>query len=139
MTAPRKRYSKSDFTFLSIFIVITRTRCLFHMKANSPGVDFLRNISAKFRRRKKISSSLVYTSIKREIRHFHVVVKQGRQRNVQKSVMHVYPCRHHRRILRSLLKFTNTNVLREHEGRILRTLVYYRCFVSNEGRSTRRA
>ena len=30
--------------------------------------------------------------IKREIRHFHVVVFQLRQRNVQKSVMHVQSC-----------------------------------------------
>ena len=31
-------------------------------------------------------------SIKREIRHFYVVVVQKRQRNVQKSVMHVRSC-----------------------------------------------
>ena len=31
-------------------------------------------------------------STKREIRHFHVVVVQRRQRNVQKSVMHVQSC-----------------------------------------------
>ena len=31
-------------------------------------------------------------SIKREIRHFHVVVFQLRQRNVQKSVMQVQSC-----------------------------------------------
>ena len=30
---------------------------------------------------------------KREIRHFDVVVVQGRQRNVQKSVMHVQSCK----------------------------------------------
>ena len=30
--------------------------------------------------------------IKREIRKFHVVVMQRRQRNVQKSVMHVQSC-----------------------------------------------
>ena len=39
------------------------------------------------------SRCLVFTSsIKREIRHFHVVVVQRRQRNVQKSVMHVQSC-----------------------------------------------
>ena len=32
------------------------------------------------------------SSTKREIRHFHVVVVQGRQRNAQKSVMHVQSC-----------------------------------------------
>ena len=31
-------------------------------------------------------------SIKREMRHFHVVVFQLRQRNVQKGVMHVQSC-----------------------------------------------
>ena len=30
--------------------------------------------------------------MKREIRHFHVVVVQTRERNVQKSVMHVQSC-----------------------------------------------
>ena len=35
----------------------------------------------------------MFTSfIKREIRKFHVVVVQQRQRNVQKSVMHVKKC-----------------------------------------------
>ena len=32
------------------------------------------------------------SSIKREFRHFHVVVGQRRQRNVQKSVVHVQSC-----------------------------------------------
>ena len=32
------------------------------------------------------------SSIKREIMHFHVVVVQNGQRNVQKSVMHVQSC-----------------------------------------------
>ena len=32
------------------------------------------------------------SSTKREIRHFHVVVVQRRQRNVQKSMMHVQSC-----------------------------------------------
>ena len=31
-------------------------------------------------------------ALKREIRHFHVVVVQRRQSNVQKSVMHVQSC-----------------------------------------------
>ena len=58
------------------------------------------------------------SSTKREIRHFHVVVEQRGQRNVQKSVMHVQSCylvnlnllvycrsrcRRRRRCLRSLL------------------------------------
>ena len=44
-------------------------------------------------RKEKESCCLVFTStIKREIRHFHVVVVQQQQRNVQKSVMHVRSC-----------------------------------------------
>ena len=51
--------------------------------ANFPGVDFL-GTALKFRKRKKNSSSLVYTSsITRKIMHFYVVVVQRRQRNVQ--------------------------------------------------------
>ena len=43
--------------------------------------------------KRKQGRCLVFTSsIKREIRHFHVVVMQWRQRNVQKSVMHVQSC-----------------------------------------------
>ena len=39
------------------------------------------------------SCCLVFpSSTRREIRHFHVVVVQRRQRNVQKSVMHVSSC-----------------------------------------------
>ena len=42
----------------------------------------------------KRKSSIVSTSYsKREIRHFDVVVVQRRQRNVQKSVMHVQSCK----------------------------------------------
>ena len=44
-------------------------------------------------KKKKESCCLVFpSSTKREIRHFHVVVVQRRQRNVQKSVMHVQSC-----------------------------------------------
>ena len=32
------------------------------------------------------------SSTNREIRHFHVLVVQRRQRNIQKSVMHVQSC-----------------------------------------------
>ena len=80
--------------------------------------------------RKKISSSLFTSSIKREIRHFLVVVVQWRQRNVQKSVMHVQSCcfanlnllffwssrcRRRRRILRSLFssRIRHRNALTE--------------------------
>ena len=65
------------------------------------------------------------SSTKREIRHFHVVVVQWRQRNVQKSVMHVQSCcfanlnlllfcrsrcRHRRRCLSSLIDKTERRI-----------------------------
>ena len=41
----------------------------------------------------KENRCLTFTSsIKREITQFHLVVVQGRQRNVQKSVIHVQSC-----------------------------------------------
>ena len=41
----------------------------------------------------KENRCLTFTSsIKREITQFHLVVVQGRQRNVQKSLMHVQSC-----------------------------------------------
>ena len=43
-------------------------------------------------REKNIRHRLFTSSIKFAIRHFHVVIVQGRQRNVQKSVMHVQSC-----------------------------------------------
>ena len=43
--------------------------------------------------KEKESCCLVFpSSTKREISHFHVVVVQRRQRNVQKSVMNVQSC-----------------------------------------------
>ena len=43
--------------------------------------------------KEKESCRLVFTSsTKREIRHFHVVVVQRRQRNVQKSMMYIQSC-----------------------------------------------
>ena len=58
----------------------------FFLESNSEG---LYRSSGK----EKESCCLVFpSSTKREIRHFHVVVVQRRQRNVQKSVMHVQSC-----------------------------------------------
>ena len=54
------------------------------MYANPPEDEFQGTISA-FRKRNKISSVLVYVLNKMRIRHFHVVVVQKRQRNVQKK------------------------------------------------------
>ena len=79
----------SRFLNFVAFIPICR-KCL--MQANFPGLDNL-GTALKFRKREKSSSWVVYALHKKsEIRHFHVVVVQGRQRNVQKSAMHVLGC-----------------------------------------------
>ena len=88
------------------------------MLTNFFGVEFSRTVS-KFRKRKrKLLSCVRPSSTKREKRHFHVVVVQRRQRNVQKRVMHVQSfcydnlilllfcrscCRRRRRCLSSLI------------------------------------
>ena len=59
-------------------------RTLLELNASGPYPSAERE--TKFRR------WLFTYSIKREIRHFYVVVVQSRQRNVQKSVMHVQSC-----------------------------------------------
>ena len=52
-----------------------------------------KTIEVQEKKTEKESRFLVFTSsTKREIRHFHVVVVQWRQRNIQKSVMHVQSC-----------------------------------------------
>ena len=76
----------------SISIVIISPHLLCQMQANSSRAEFLTTIS-KFRKKKKILSSLVYVLYKTwKIRIFHVVVLQWRQRNVQDRVMHVQSC-----------------------------------------------
>ena len=70
---------------LSVFIAIIPTHLLCQMWANPPEVEFQGTIS-KVRKRNKISSLLVFFLQKRELRRFHVVIVQWRQRNVQKSV-----------------------------------------------------
>ena len=47
---------------------------------------------SSFERERKVRRHLFTFSINREIRHFHVVVVQWRQRNVQKTVLHVQSC-----------------------------------------------
>ena len=76
---------------LSVFIAIIPTYLLCQILANPPEVEFQGTISGahhiqvqkaeiKFRR------CLFPLSTKHEIKHFHVVVVQKRQRNVQKIV-----------------------------------------------------
>ena len=64
---------------------------LYQMRANPSGAEFLSTIYPSSRER-KFSHCLFKSFTKREIRHFHVVVLQWRQKNVQPSVMHVQSC-----------------------------------------------
>ena len=61
------------------------------MQANYSEAELLTFIS-KFRKRKKIRRRSFKSSKKRETRHFHVVVLQRQQRNLQKSMLHVQSC-----------------------------------------------
>ena len=113
----RKRHLKCEFALLQtlsrLFHLVQFVKCWYILlELNSKR---LYQSSGK----EKQSRCLVFTSsTKREIRHFHVVVVQRRQRNVQKSVMHVQSlcfaylhlllfcrsrCRHRRRCLSSLM------------------------------------
>ena len=86
-----KRHLKSEFalpqTLSRLFQLVQFVKCWqFFLELNSKR---LYQSSGK----EKESRCLVFTSFtKREIRYFHVVVVQRRQRNVQTSVMHVQSC-----------------------------------------------
>ena len=83
-TATRTSLKKSLYRlFLPTYFVNCR-RTLLKLNFKGPNSSSEREI--KFRR------CLFTTSVKREMRHFHVVVVQKRKRNVQKSVMHVRSC-----------------------------------------------
>ena len=80
----RKRHLKSEF-------VLIPPRLIRQMLANFLELNSKRQYRSSGK--EKQSRRLVFTSsTKREIRQFHVVVVQWRQRNVQKSVMHVQSC-----------------------------------------------
>ena len=92
MTATASKTSLKKWTCAaSNFITLIPSRLIVWMlaiffEADSKG---LHQSSAK----KKESCCLVFpSSTNREIRHFHVLVVQWRQRNVQKSLMHVQTC-----------------------------------------------
>ena len=62
------------------------------MQATFLGVEFVR-ILFRFKKRKElIRRRMSSSSIKRQIRRFHVVVGQWTSKNVLKSVMHVQSC-----------------------------------------------
>ena len=79
----RKRRSKSDFGF---FQSLLRLLQLIYFELNS------KETYSTSERERLFSRRLVMSFIKREIRHFRVAVVQWRQRNVQRSVMHVQSC-----------------------------------------------
>ena len=87
----RKRHLKTYFalpqTLSRLFQLVQFVKCWqFFLELNSKR---LYQSSGK----EKESRCLVFTSFtKREIRYFHVVVVQRRQRNVQTSVMYVQSC-----------------------------------------------
>ena len=122
----QKRHLKSEFApAASNFIALTPSRLIDQMLADCLELNTkgLYQSSGK----EKASCCLVFpSSTKLEITHFHVVVVQWRQRNVQKSVMHVLSfcfdtinlllfcrssCRRRRRCLSSLI-FTVKNSAR---------------------------
>ena len=74
----------------SNFIALISTRSIRQILTNFSGVKSKRLQSSG---KEEKSRCFVFTaSSKREIRHFHVVVLQRRQRNVQKSVMPMQSC-----------------------------------------------
>ena len=86
----RKRHLKSRAA--SNFIALIPSRLIRQMLANF-FLTLNSNGLCQNSGKEKESRCLVCTSSKkREIRYFHVVVVQWRQRNVQKSVMHVQSC-----------------------------------------------
>ena len=87
------------------FMTLILSRLIRQMLVNVFGVDS-KGLNQRSGKEKKSCCLVVPSSTKREIGHFHVVVVQRRQRNVQKSVMHeqsCFRCRCRRRILSSLL------------------------------------
>ena len=76
------------------------------MRLNSKGPHPSSERKVKFRR------YLFTFSIKRKIRYFHVVVVQQRQRNVQKSVMHVPSCCFAYDIIKPIVFLTSSLPLR---------------------------
>ena len=87
----RKRRLKSEFAFfqsslrlLQVTYFVKCKRTLLKLSSQEPYPSLGRE--RKFRRR------LCTSSVQGEIGHFHVVVVQWQQRNVQKSVMHVQNC-----------------------------------------------
>ena len=86
----RKRHFKSE---VALFQTLLRLFCLIHADRQIltifSAVEFWDCI--KVQKKKKAVAVFTFFT-KREIRHFHVVVVQWRQRNVQKNVTHAQSC-----------------------------------------------
>ena len=112
-----KKWSRAASTLSRLFYLVQFVKSWqFYLELNSKR---LHRSSEK-----EESRCLVYTSsTKRSIRHFHVVVVQWRQRNVQKSVMHVQSCCFaNRNLLLSFMPFSLTSpsslLKRPHRDRV---------------------
>ena len=84
----RKRHLKSEVVLLQ-----TLSR-LFHLVQFVKCWQFLVELNSKrlYRSSGKKRKSFSCVHVLREIWHFHIMVVQWRERNVQKSVMHVQSC-----------------------------------------------
>ena len=88
----QKRRWKSEFTLFQsssrLLQVTNFVKCRLTLLTLNPYKDHIQ----VQKERGNFVVARVTSCLKREIRHFHVVVVQWRQRNVQKSVMHVQSC-----------------------------------------------
>ena len=87
----RKRHLKSEFAVLQslsrlFYLVYFVKYWQMFLELYSEG------LYQSFGKEKESCCLVFWSSIKREIRNFHVVVVQRRQRNAQTSVMHVQSC-----------------------------------------------
>jgi len=78
---------------VSNFIALILSHSIRQNLAIFSGVEYYSKRLYRSSEKEEESRCLVFTfSRKREIRHFHVGVVQQRQRNVQKSMVHVQSC-----------------------------------------------
>ena len=86
-----KRLLKQEFPFFQyssqLFHLIYFVKCRQTLLGFNPW-----ELHPSLKRAEKFRRALFTSSVKREIRHFHLAVVQWRQRKVQKSVLHVQSC-----------------------------------------------
>ena len=100
-----KNGAKKWIHVLSKFTIFIPDRSICQMLVNFSGVEFLRTVSTFYWKELR-NCCLVFTSSRKpKIRHFHIVVVQQMQRNVQKSAM-----------ARAKLLFSFINLLLLHRG-----------------------